>query len=271
MKEMRIFLSACVLFLGILNVGASTPGHHPINIIVILDTSDRISNDGQVESDIEIVKEIVTLFDDLVKRHLQQIDVSHESIGYPHRLSFVVPDQPRTPPIPPNLMRALEIRDPGAGEGYPEFERHIASLLSQVPKLYTFVQQSQQTGSDIWGWFQDEAHDYLRKGYQNRIICISDGYLIFDHDIQVQRPEGTCMHIQDGKIDMKTPLAPVDKGFTDYSVSFLMVEIDTKDQGDFENMKRYWGTWLEKMGIQETNFAKRGRWLPKIRLFILPE
>ena len=144
-------------------------------------------------------------------------------------------------------------------------------MLSQVPELYDFVQQYRQTGSDIWGWFQDEAQDYLRKGYQNRIICLSDGYLIFDEGIQAQRPKGTCMYVRAGKIDMNKPLAPVDKGFTDYSVSFLMVEIDMKDQGDFENMKKYWGTWLEKMGIKETNFAKRGRWLRKIQSFILPE
>ena len=251
MKEMSIFSIVCVLFLGILNVGASTQGHPPINIIVLLDTSDRISKKGQVESDIEIVKEIVARFDDLVKNHLQQIDVSdNESIRYAHCLTFVVPDQPRTPAIPPNLIRALEIKDPGKGNGYPEFKTHRQSLLSQVPELYDFVQQYRQTGSDIWGWFQDEAQDYLRKGYQNRIICLSDGYLIFDEGIQAQRPKGTCMYVRAGKIDMSKPLAPVDKGFTDYSVSFLMVEIDMKDQGDFENMKKYWGTWLEKMGIK---------------------
>ena len=200
MKDMSFFVIACVLFFGILNVGASTPGHQPINIIVVLDTSDRISNEGQVESDIEIVKEIVAQFDDLVKKHLQQIDVSdNESIGYAHRLTFVVPDQPRTPAIPSNLMRALEIKDPGKGNGYPEFENHKQSLLSQVPKLYDFIQKNKQTGSDIWGWFQDEAHDYLKKGYQNRIICLSDGYLIFDNDIQAQRPKGTCMYMQGGK------------------------------------------------------------------------
>ena len=79
------------------------------------------------------------------------------------------------------------------------------------------------------------------------------------------------MYIREGKIDMSKPLVPVDEGFTDYSISFLMVEIDMKDQGDFENMKKYWGTWMEKMGIKETNFAKRGRWLRKIQSFILPE
>ena len=118
---------------------ASTQGHQPINIIVILDTSDRISQNGQVESDIEIVKEIVAQFDDLVKKHLQQIDVSNESIGYAHRLAFVVPDQPRTPAIPPNLIRALEIRDPGEGNGYPEFENHRQSLLAQEKDTKTVL------------------------------------------------------------------------------------------------------------------------------------
>lgn len=276
MKEMNIFVVMCILFLGLLNASESntevskSSSYEPINVIVILDTSDRISKQDQVKNDIEIVKEIITQFDKLIKDHLGKINVSNnESIKYPHCLTFVVPDQPKTPSIPPQIVRELEIRDPGNGNGYPEFEAYRDSLLSEIPKLYDFVEQYKQTGSDIWGWFQDEADDYLIEGYQNRIVCLSDGYLIFDGDIP--RPKGTCMHVKNGKIDMSKPLSMVDKGFGHYNVSFLMVEIDMKDQGDFENMKKYWKAWLETMGIKETDFAKRGRWLRKIQSFIFPE
>ncbi|MCE2415725.1 hypothetical protein J4G07_17200 [Candidatus Poribacteria bacterium] len=279
MRKMEISVVIYMLFLSLLNLGESdgkeskSSVYAPVNVIVILDTSDRVSQPGQVENDIEIATEIVTQFDELVQAHLREIDANgNEMIQYPHRLTFVVPDQLKTPAIPPKIMRKLELRDPGKENGYPEFEKQRDALLGEIPKVYDFVAEHKQTGSDIWDWFQSEAKDYFYGGYQNRIICLSDGYLIFDDDIQSERPEGTCMHLIDGKrIDMSKDLLPVDKGFRNYNVKFLMVEIDMKEGGNFENMRKYWKTWLDAIGIKETDFAKQGRWIRKIESFLSTE
>ena len=279
MRKMKISVVIYMLSLSLLNLGESdgkeskSSVYDPVNVIVILDTSDRVSKQGQVENDIEIATEIVTQFDELVQAHLRKIDADgNEIIQYPHRLTFVVPDQPKTPAIPPKLMKKLELRDPGKENGYPEFGNQRNALLGEIPKLYDFVGKHKQTGSDIWDWFQSEAEDYFCVGYQNRIICLSDGYLIFDDDIQSARPEGTYMHLIDGKkIDMSKGLLPVDKGFRNYNVKFLMVEIDMKEGGNFENMKKYWKTWLDAIGIKETDFAKQGRWIRKIESFLSTE
>ena len=43
-------------------------------------------------------------------------------------------------------------------------------------------------------------------------------------------------------------------------------------QQDFEIIKGYWETWLNAMGIKETDFIKQGRPLrKKLQLFISPE
>lgn len=272
MWKMKVFVVMCLLSFSLFSAsGSEASPSEPVNIIVILDTSDRISQQDKVESDIEITTEIVTQFDKLVQRHLKNIPYG-ESVSHPHRIAFVVPYQPKTAEIPTKIIRQLQLRDPGNEKGYPEFEKQRDALLGEIPNLYNFVMQHPQTGSDIWGWFQDEAKDSLYEGYQNLIICVSDGYLIFDRDIQIRRPKGTCMHLIDGKekIDMTQPLSPV-ADFPKCRVKFLMLEIDMKDVGDYENMKTYWNTWLNAIGIQETDFAKKGRWLRKLRSFISAE
>lgn len=269
MPKMKMCVVVYLLFLSFLNVSEADP--EPVNLIVILDTSDRVSIQEQMDSDIEIATEIVTRFDELVRRHLKKIPKG-ESVQYPHRLAFVVPDQPRTPPIPANVMRHLELWDPGEENVHKEFLRQKDALLAKIPEVYASARQHKQTGSDIWDWFQSEAKDSFREGYQNLIICVSDGYLIFDEDIQLERPEGTCMYFRDRKrIDMSKVLLPVETDFSNYSVKFLMLEIDMKNVGDFENMKKYWKTWLNAIGIKKTDFAKQGRWLRKIQTFIPAE
>ena len=70
------------------------------------------------------------------------------------------------------------------------------ALPSELLKLYEFVQGHKQTGSDIWDWFQYEAVDYLSASHQNLIICLSDGYLVFDKNIQETRRKGTYMDVR---------------------------------------------------------------------------
>ena len=275
MPKMKMCVIVYLLLLNFLNIsesdrqGSYASVSEPVNLIVILDTSDRVSTPEQVDNDIKIATEIVTQFDKLVHEHLGKIKFG-DKVHYPHRISFVVPDQPTTPAIPPDIMRNLELWDPQKENVHYEFVKQRDTLLAEIRKVYDFARKHKQTGSDIWDWFQSEANDYFCEGYQNLIICLSDGYLIFDDNIQ--RPEGTCMHLIDRKrIDMSKVLLPIETVFSNYSVKFLMVEIDMKDGGDYENMKKYWKTWLNTIGIKKTDFAKQGRWLRKIQSFIPAE
>lgn len=293
MKNMKIFTVVCVVFFSLLNVNKSDgketklPSFKPINIVVILDTSNRVSKKkhlGQVERDIEIVEDIVTQFEKIVKAHLSD----SELIQYPHRLTLVVPEQPKVPSIPDKVIGHFTIKDSGKGRSWPEFQEQKKALLPAIPKLYEFVEQHKQTGSDIWEWFKYEAEDYLLADQLNLIICLSDGYLNFDKSIEVKRRKGTFMQI--GKlrddpnwkqeIHGSEGLLSTGKDFNRYNVKFLMVEINLQSekgsgipyQQDFEIIKEYWKIWLNTMGIKDTDFIKQGRPLKKkIESFISPE
>ena len=282
MKNTRIFGAAIAAFL-ILIIGKGSKGQEskplpskPINIVVILDTSDRVSNEknpDQLERDIAIVKGIVNLF---VDRVLEEVRTQEKDTWLRHSLAFVVPEQPETTPIPQRIIGKSKIwfTNKDRERGAPRVKEIREGLLGTIDKLYQSVEnQTEFTGSDIWKWFRASGLEYLKPHTQNYIICISDGYLDFDRSIQRRRP----------KIDNKTSYIPYDqvsalrgkldweqifesegygllpvvgRDFSPYDVKFLMVEIKLRHMLDLPILKKYWQTWLESMGIKESEFVE---------------
>lgn len=265
---MKVFVVVCAVLLMLLNASKSD-GHesssvHVLNIIVILDTSDRTRHPNQMERDIAIVKELATQFEEVVKEHI----LKSPEPSYEDSLTIVVPDQPGVPPVPSGIMNTLKIR-----EGRGPLRRQTDALPDEMPRLYEFVGQHRQTGSDIWEWFVHEAEGYFDEKKRNLIVCISDGYLIFDNNIVARRLEGTSMKIRELRDDPNWRQKLLDGGglcsdgkdFSRYDVQFRLLEIamqqdeDGIPYPDFNIIKTYWDTWLNSMGIRDTGFRKQGR------------
>ena len=280
---MKFVVVACIVFLTILNASKSdaqeTPAPHVLNIIVILDTSDRVSHPGQIERDTKIVEKIVARFVEVAKRHIEQSD----KLAYEGALTIVVPNQPSVPSIEWQIMEKLTIPNPKVWDSITHMEESLEQHKNELPQaisqLYEVVTQHPQTGSDIWEWFNDEAESYFDEGKRNFIICLSDGYLNFDRNIEEKRLPGTYMQvrelrhdpnwrarIRDGE-DLK--LIGADKDFSPYNAKFLMLEIVPQQdedgipyQRDFEIIKEYWQKWLNDMGITDIDFTKKRSNLP---------
>ena len=267
----------CLTFLMILNIGASAEAR-PVNIVIILDTSDRISDEkhpGQIERDKEIIDEIATVFEKVTKRHI----LASEKLQYQDRLTIAIPNQPSVPPVPRKIMKDLTIADKDS-----ESHRSLAGInadvenrkqvfLNTLDTLYKFVSQHKHTGSDIWEWFKYEAESYFSESHQNIVICISDGYLIFDNRIEDMRIPRTYMQVKElrddpqwnQKIQGGEGLLTVGQDFSRYNIDFLMSEIRLQTdennvpyQKDFDIITRYWEVWLKAMKIKSTNFGKVG-------------
>ena len=290
---MKIFVVACTVFFTLLNVpksdGQESLPPEVLNIIVILDTSNRVSRElhpDQIERDIAIVAEIVTQFEKVVKANINK---SNE-LAYQDSLEIVVPNQP-TVLSPWKIVNTLKIEDPGELDNLEgptgileDLKRQKKTLSDGMSKLYEFVEQHPQTGSDIWEWFEYDAKDYIDEDKRNLIICLSDGYLNFNQNIEATRNEGTFMKISALRDDPTwrqkmrdgEGLKPIQDNLSSYDVKFLMLEIALRSdnsgfpyQNDFDIIKAYWDTWLGLMGIKDTDFIKRGH-LPirRIRSFI---
>ena len=284
MEKTRVFGTALVIVL-ILIVGKGLDGQESepplspaINIVVILDTSDRISkaeNPGQLEKDIVITKGIVNLFTEIL---LYELRTQARDIWLRHSLAFVVPCQQDAAPIPQNIIGNLKI--------YPTDEDRLRAsahrvkemrdeLLETIDKLYLLLEEETNfTGSDIWNWFSASGDLYLNKDMQNYIICISDGYLDFNRSIQDRRDMigNKTSYIPYKQIvtfreDLNWEqnfaseghgLLEIGEDFSSYHVRFLMVEIKPRHMQvrDLPILEKYWRTWLESMGINDSDFVR---------------
>ena len=303
---MKIFVVVCAVFFCLLNGCKSgeqesaspsdeqeSASPNVLNIIVILDTSNRISPErhpDQIQRDIKIVEEIVAQFKEVVGGKKGHIAKSPER-AYKDSLTVVVPNQPSVPSIPWEITERLTIKDRGSKSThgpsgiYTILDKQVMALLNEMSRLYEFVGQHRQTGSDIWEWFKDEAEHYFDKDERNLIICLSDGYLNFDRNIEARRLPGTYMRVRElrddpTRIHDSEGLKPIEKDFSLYNVKFLMLEIvPQKDedgipyQRDFEIIKEYWGKWLNDMKIKDIDFIKKRGNLPtrRIKTFISGE
>ena len=282
MKKTKVFGTIIAAFL-ILMVGQGSTGQEsapssptPINIVVILDTSDRIAkakNPDQLQKDIAIVKGIANLFVDLL---LDELKNQERNTWLRHSLAFVVPEQPGTPPIPQGIIGKLKIwptdKDRTSASARKVKEMR-AALLATIDELYQVLKKQQQfTGSDIWQWFRASGLEYLKPNTQNYIICVSDGYLDFNKSIQRGRPKinnktsyipytQVIKHRKDPNWEQQFDsaghgLLGIGKDFSAYDVKFLMVEIKLRDLLDLPLLKKYWRTWLESMGINDSEFVE---------------
>lgn len=247
------------------NISSEISLMKPVNIIVIIDTSDRISqtkNPHQVKKDIKITESIVNIFEEkFVRPNLY--------IGSKATLAFVVPEQPNVDPIQQQTLMNLKIwptPEQRAG-GAPEFKKMKTKLIGAIDELYQSVsKQKIFTGSDVWKWFRDSAEVYLKPDALNYIICLSDGYLDFNHNIQIERPKRTYISYRQVAKLRETPnwkqkfhtekhgLLEIGEDFSNYNVKFLMVEITHRHMLDLEIVKEYWQTWLKSMGITDSQF-----------------
>ena len=270
---MKIRISFFVIFCMILIACGpdkkDVPPPQPVNIIVVLDVSDRLQREKlpgqelQIEKDKKIAKGIVDHYKNLAKQTY--------FIGNRHRLTFVVPKQPGIQKlIPQETLEALKIwpTNMDRAKGAPRFKEMQEELNQAINALYEFIDNRQEfTGSDIWGWFKVSAEEYLHADALNYIICISDGYLYLNRIYVPTLPKkgnltAVILHDVVEKFsrdpDWKTEfvqeeygLLPIERDFSDYNVKFLMVEVGLPvlRVKDLPILKAYWMPWLQAMGI----------------------
>ncbi len=273
--QIRFLVIVCLLLFGCQSDNPEVEtSSQPINIIVILDVSDRLlkeklpGQERQVEKDKKIAKGIVNQYESFAKKAYY--------VGNRHRLTFVVPKQPGvTKLIPQETLEELKLwpTNEDRARGAPRFREMRDKLNETIDSLYQFVDDRQKfTGSDIWGWFKVSAEEYLQPDALNYIICVSDGYLYLNNIFVPLLPKkgnqtAVILHSVVEKFsrdpNWKTEfvrdgygLLPIDNDFTEYNVKFLMVEVGLPvlRVKDLPILKAYWIPWLQEMGISDTDF-----------------
>ena len=286
MKNVFFFKSVCVVFFMFLVVwqaaGQASKNtvstvSEAVNIVIMLDISDRIdpssnphTSKDQTQRDMEIIEYIADWYlNELVQKHLGQFVEDPGRVR--HELTIAIPKQPKALSIPSNITKNLIIKDSKTGKNLKEFKDKRAAMLQSICELYKW-KDNPFTGADIWGWFNNYAKYALKKdGFHNYIICLSDGYLKFNPDIEKGL---VSMDIRKWRDEWKnnpewrdkiTPLSPIKEDFSDYNIQFMMVEIRPRDDeetgaehpADFEIIEACWQKWLNSIGITNSEFHRK--------------
>ena len=154
----------------------------PINLIVLLDLSKRVSIDDQAERDQQIINSIITKFTN--RQRSQFSFIRSKDI-----LRFVVIPQERGNVEGIDFKSLVIQMDPDNNDRTlsltaPQFGSARIKLLSEIERIYSIAikkaENRETSGSDIWSFMSNEVTQYKMEGYQNRIFILTDGYFDFD-------------------------------------------------------------------------------------------
>ena len=213
-----------------------TPVKH--NYIILLDLSDRlIVQDNQPERDIELIKQIYTLFEERVRKqlYLRSRDEIRVVIA-PQRGANL-----RNEVYEDSLYTNIE-NIPGVLRRKTEEERR-SIFYNNLDKLYDQAVFSSNPkdfyGADIWKYFYEDLKvDYVRDTLtQNFLFLFTDGYPIVGRDL--------------------TKLQTVKEKYPDLKVILMEAAPRDKDM-EWDRVIELWEAWFDSMKIEDYQFRKRG-------------
>ena len=284
MKKIKV-LGTLILILAVLIPGCTgcqgcnkvDDNGPPKNIIVLLDLSDRVSKEKykdlaneQMNEDINNCQTIIDVYKSIVKDEVFRYSQS--------TLQFFIPDQQgfKIKSTDNKILQTFGEGPIGSADKFQNLEKTIIATINELYREVLTMPQDNFTGADIWMWFKDEAKRHLDPESENYIICLSDGYLEFNEDIQGTRKEpgsrkkGTYMLIDDTlrqsdnweeEIRNKHKLLkPSGVDFSKYKIPVQFMLIGIKDRTserplhEKDILKLYWELWLESMGIAIPKF-----------------
>lgn len=213
-----------------------TPVKH--NYIILLDLSDRlIVQDNQPERDIELIKQIYTLFEERVRKQLY--------IRSRDEIRVVIAPQRgadlRSEVFEDSLYTNIE-NIPSVLRRKSEEKRRLV-FHNNLDKLYDQAVFSSNPkdfyGADIWKYFYEDLKvDYVKDTLtKNFLFLFTDGYPIVGRDL--------------------TKLQTVKEEYPDLKVILLEAAPRDKDM-EWDRVIELWEAWFDSMKIKDYQFMKRG-------------
>lgn len=255
MKKTMLYSLICCVFLSIAASEHKIEKLDPISIAIVLDLSDRIKVKGQIEKDKAIIQSILNEFQARQKRQ-----------GYllsKDKLSLHIADQAHsTQSVGPSGIIMMQKKS------FPEYEKLHSAFKKEVNRVYQMAINEKKSGADIYTSFCTNLPQYFRKSNSlNKIIIITDGYLLFDKEYLRNRPKCTYMRkLEELRArknkwknyfeSEKLHLCPCDDGQLSKNISVLMLEVAGKNKVEspfeYNIINHYWSTWFSQMKIPAT-------------------
>ena len=284
MKRILIFSLLLTLLVGITSCGSNTNSgsegsksnssntelsKQQLNIVVLLDLSDRIlkeKNPSNVERDVEIVKTLTSIF----KKEME----SKGAYMAKGKMQVVFSPAPSNHTIA-NLAKQLDVDLSAMSDVkekkfvYDSIETRFSDAMTQI---YTLAQNKEDwPGCDIWRFFKDDIETYVKDGYRNVVVVITDGYIYYektkyqsDHKYTYLLPQNLnseglrkdIMKIPETISKNKFGLIPTGKKYPDVEVMFLELSPSDDFPSDYDVMDIVLQDWCNEMDIKKVKVRK---------------
>ena len=263
-----------VLLSGILLLGCSqktnkAPTQRPLNLLVLLDLSDRLTTPEQINRDTQLLHHIYRLFHNRVRQQLY--------INSTDRLQILLAPQRSLPVQTENMETRLRVYLPDVPmkERAAFLRTHEPLFFSRIDSLYHIATTGRKpeaySGSDIWKFFDQHLNLYLRRDTNavNKIIILTDGY--FDFELLKDKKQKGCRYSYSELLmrQARTGTIPLQQLFDSCgllpvtlnqpNISVMVTEISPKTAGAGETriLKTMWGSWLKAMHIGSYQLAEK--------------
>lgn len=262
--QMTICLSAVATAPKAISNGVAGTDSRPLNLVVVLDLSDRINpakNPGQAEQDLKLLDGLITLFEEKVRKGLYLLSrdrlvfaVAPQSTTYQREL-LTVADSLR--------INMPELNGGRAERGKPGFDKARAGLTEGLSRLYGRAAASEKyVGADIWSFFRDRLDSYVSSepGVRNVVVVVTDGYINFEREEERGRPRKgsrtSYMRVAELRSDSnwERRFDRDNWGLISFGARYREVEVAVAglryvQLADQPIVERYWTGWLGEMGV----------------------
>jgi hypothetical protein len=274
-----------IFLLGVICIISCTPRSKagqktaikPMNLVVLLDLSDRLTTPEQVQRDTQLLHHIYRLFENRAKRQFY--------IQCKDRLQVLVMPQKS---LPAGSIEGIESRlrilmpEVPLKERASFLKKNEVSFFNAIDSLYIAAtgkrNASEYSGSDTWKFFDQYLRNYMVQdtGTINKVVVLTDGYLDFE-SLKDKKEKG-CRYSYSGAIMRQARnnknnyrllfdscgLIPV--VFNQTNISVLAAEISPKLS--FENeaviLETMWQSWIRDMHIGTSQVIRKSD-LPEVK------
>ncbi|MDC6363998.1 MULTISPECIES: hypothetical protein [Flavobacteriaceae] len=242
-----------------------------LNISVLLDLSDRIEMDDQVQKDLAYLSSLAKAFLTHVK--------GKKLLFLEDRLQLYFNPEPsgKINEIAEKLSIAFN------KDTNKDYLNEAQNLYDQLPsELYDSAKADAQDrggypGSDIWRFFEHDVKDYCMDDcHRNILVILTDGYMFYYKTQMVKGSRTSYLTPKsldglklDGS-DWRDKMAEKDFGFIPATnglqdLEVLVIGINGENGGAYSQdiVESFWIQWLQEMGVDENKIKIKNADIPK--------
>ncbi|EGV43621.1 hypothetical protein BZARG_2640 [Bizionia argentinensis JUB59] len=269
MKTTLSFSAITTIFLTVLFFSASIvyafePGKKPpLNYNIILDLSDRVLQDHQVQKDMLLIEEMFKVFEIQARRGLILTSKDRFSVK-------IIPQ--KGSPLDVNYYEnklQLYLDEVAVKDKNTTISKFSSTLQSTLQELVNACKYGETNGAyfgvDIWSYLYNNGISFEKLGYNNVAVIITDGYFDFENRSHVLKAENRFTSTQFLKqlkgFDWMSIAQEKDYGLIPIALSrhvnWIVSGIESKNSQDILQTKKityFWEKWLKESGAKNYHF-----------------